>query len=80
MGSNRFVERVRKQHLSSESEPAIPQQTQTAKPPDPVGMLRLAENVFNCDVQRFVNAGRVSGCEKDKGDLMIYLLWKTGCF
>jgi hypothetical protein len=26
----------------------------------------------------FVKAGRVSGPEKDKRDLMIYLLWKTG--
>ena len=41
-------------------------------------MLRTAERVLKCDVQRFVKAGRVLGPEKDKRDLMIYLLWKTG--
>jgi REP element-mobilizing transposase RayT len=80
LGSKSFVERIRKQHLPSETETAIPQQTQTARPPDPVGMLRMAERALKCDVQRFVQAGRVSGPEKDKRDLMIYLLWKTGSF
>ena len=41
-------------------------------------MLRTAERVLKCDVQHFVEAGRVSGPEKDKRDLMIYLLWETG--
>jgi putative transposase len=80
LGSKRFVERIGKQHLPSENKPAIPQQAQTAKASDPVRMLRLAEAVLNCDVQRFVKVGRVSGPEKDKRDLMIYLLWKTGGF
>ncbi len=78
LGSKSFVERIRKEHLPSETESAIPQQTKTAKPSDPVSMLRTAERVLKCDVQRFVKAGRVSGPEKDKRDLMIYLLWKTG--
>jgi len=80
LGSKGFVERIRKQHLPSETESAIPQQTQTAKPSDSLSMLRLAERVLKCDVQQFVKAGRVSGPEKDKRDLMIYLLWKTGSF
>jgi hypothetical protein len=78
LGSKSFVERIRKEHLPSETESAVPQQTQTAKPSDPVSMLRTAERMLKCDVQRFVEAGRVSGPEKDKRDLMIYLLWKTG--
>jgi len=78
LGSKSFVERIRKEHLPSETEPSIPQQTQTAKPSDPVSMLRTAERVLKCDVQRFVEAGRVFGPEKEKRDLMIYLLWKTG--
>ena len=80
LGSKSFVERIRKDHLPSETESAIPQQTQTAKTSDPVSMLRMAERVLNCDVQRFVEAGRVSGPEKDKRDLMIYLLWRTGAY
>jgi len=80
LGSNSFVERIRKQHLPSETESAIPQQTRTAKPSDPVSMLRSVERVLKCDVQRFSKVGRVFGPEKDKRDLMIYLLWKTGGF
>jgi chromosomal replication initiation ATPase DnaA len=41
---------------------------------------RMAEGVLKCDVQRFVKVPRVSGPEKDKRDLVIYLLWKTGDF
>jgi REP element-mobilizing transposase RayT len=78
LGSERFVERIRTQHLTSEPEMGIPQQIQTAKPSDPVNMLRSAEHALKCDVQRFVQASRVSGAEKDKRDLMIYLLWKAG--
>jgi len=80
LGSKGFVERIRKQHLPSETESAIPQQAQTSRPSDPDSILRSAERVLNCDVRQFVKAGRVSGPEKDKRDLMIYLLWKTGSF
>lgn len=80
LGSKRFVEKIRKQHLPSETESAIPQQTQLTKPSDPVSILRSVEKVLQCDFQHFVQAGRISGPEKDKRDLMIYLLWKTGGF
>lgn len=67
-------------HHSPETESAIPQQAQLTKPADPVSILRSAERILQCDVQRFVQDGRISGPEKDKRDLMIYLLWKTGSF
>ena len=80
LGSKRFVEKIRNQHLPSETDLSLPQQTQTAKPSDAVSMVRLAERLLKCDVQRFVEAGRVLGAEKDKRDIIIYLLWKTGGF
>ena len=80
LGSQRFVERISNQHLPTETEAGMPQQAQTAKPSDPFSILRSAERLLKCDVQRFVQAGRVSGAEKDKRDLMIYLLWKSGGF
>ena len=78
LGSKRFVEKIRKDYLPSETEPGIPQQTQMAKNLDPLRVLRSAQRVLKCDIQRFVQAGRVSGTDKDNRDILIYLLWKTG--
>ena len=49
-----------------------------AKHSDPVNIVRSAERVLKCDVHGFAQAGRVLGTEKNKRDLMIYLLWKAG--
>jgi len=78
LGSKRFVEKIRKDYLPSETAPGIPQQTQMAKKLDPIRVLRSAQRVLECDIQRFVQAGRVSGTDKDNRDILIYLLWKTG--
>ena len=78
LGSKRFVVTIRKDYLPSETDPGIPQQTQMAKPLDPLSLLRSAQQVLKCDIQRFVQAGRVSRTDKDNRDILIYLLWKAG--
>ena len=40
--------------------------------------LKEAEKIFNCDVARFVKAGRLSGSEKDTRDLLLYYIWRAG--
>ena len=78
LGTKNFVEGIRKAHLPSEADAAIPQQSRMSKPLDPGSILRKAEEVLKCDISVFVKAGRVLGPEKNKRDLMIYLLWKEG--
>jgi len=77
-GSQHFVERIRKQHLPSKIDSSVPQQTQSAKPSDPVAILQSAQRLLKCDVNSFVQTERVTGVEKEKRDLLIYLLWKDG--
>jgi chromosomal replication initiation ATPase DnaA len=77
-GSQHFVERIRKQHLPSKIDSSVPQQTQVAKPSDPVAILHSAQRSLKCDVESFVQTERVRGVDKQKRDLLIYLLWKTG--
>jgi len=78
LGSKSFVEKIRKEFLPAAPEPAIAQQAQLAKRYDPISILHKAERILKCDVKRFLQAGRVSGAEKETRDLMIYLIWKAG--
>jgi REP element-mobilizing transposase RayT len=78
LGSKHFVENIRKKHLPSRAEGSIPQQKQVANTFDPQNYLSKAERIFKCDVERFVQAGRLSGPEKDIRDLLLYGIWTTG--
>jgi chromosomal replication initiation ATPase DnaA len=49
-----------------------------AKPSDPVAILQSAQRLLKCEVQSFVQTERVTGVDKKKRDLLIYLLWKAG--
>jgi hypothetical protein len=40
--------------------------------------LRIGELIFDCDVEHFVKAKRLSGAEKEIRDLLLYGIWKTG--
>jgi transposase len=78
-GSQQFVERIRKQHLPSKIDSSVPQQTEVTKPStNPVAILQSAQRLLKCDMQSFVQTERVKGVDKEKRDLLIYLLWNAG--
>lgn len=78
LGTADFVKRMRDQHLPSEPDGSIPHQIKTAKPVNAELLLRAAEQSMGCEFRRFGNAGRVTGEEKDRRDIMVYLLWQSG--
>ena len=78
LGSKHFVEKIRKIYLPSKAEGSIAQQKQVANTFDPQTYLSKAERILKCDVERFVQAGRLSGAEKDIRDLLLYCIWTTG--
>lgn len=78
LGTKSFVERLRQDYLPSEADQSMPQQTEMTKSLDPQSVLRTSQQILECDIESFAQAGRVSGTDKDKRDLLIYLLWKTG--
>ena len=78
LGSREFVETIRKEFLPPEPHRAITQQIQVAKHHKPVLILQKAERILKCDVKHLSKTGRLSGTEKEKRDMMVYLIWKTG--
>ena len=78
LGTKKFVEKIRQDYLPSEPDQSMPQQTEMTKSLGPHSLLRLGQQVLKCDIESFVQAGRVSGANKDNRDLLIYLLWKAG--
>jgi REP element-mobilizing transposase RayT len=78
VGSLQFAEKVRKKYLPSRLEPAMPQQRQLANTVDLQSFLATAGKRLQCDVEEFVQAGRLSGAEKDKRDLLVYFIWQAG--
>ena len=78
LGSREFVETIRKDFLPPEPHRAITQQIQVAKHHKPILILQKAERVLRCDVKHLSKTGRLSGTEKEKRDMMVYLIWKTG--
>ena len=78
LGTKKFAEKICKKYLPAETDSAIPQQNQLSKDLNVAEFLKKAEKIFNCDVKRFVKAGRLSGPEKDTRDLLLYYIWRAG--
>ena len=56
----------------------MPQQTQLGTTVDLESCLIKAERKLKFDLKVYVQAGRLSGSDKDKRDLLLYFLWRTG--
>lgn len=78
LGTKDFVENIRKQYLPSRLDSALPQQNQLATNIDLDSFLFEAGRYLKCDVNKFVQAGRLSGADKDKRDLLLYISWRAG--
>ncbi len=78
LGSKQFVETIRKQYAPSRTEFSDPKQGQVAEPFDPANYLRRGEKIFECEIERFVHAKRLSGGEKEIRDVLLYGIWRTG--
>ena len=48
------------------------------KEEDPEILIGKAATLLNCDIDYFREAGRLMGVDRDKRDVIVYLLWKTG--
>jgi len=77
-GSQQFVEKIRKKYAPAKTESSIPQQRQVTETFDPEAYLRRAEQIFECDINRFVHTKRLSGADKEIRDMLLYGIWKIG--
>ncbi len=58
----------------------IPQKRMIFREEDLNTTVRKAAPALECDINSLINAKRVSGLDKDKRDLLILILWKTGLY
>ena len=78
LGSEQFVTQIRKKYLPEKPHFEIPEQKQLASGLEPHLFLRKAADILNWDLNSLIKCGRLSGLKKDKRDVLIYLIWKTG--
>ena len=77
-GSQDFAADIRSRFISDEKYPELPQYNRMAKAISPNEILKRAEAALDFDLEAAVAQKRISAGEKDKRDLLIYLLWESG--
>lgn len=77
-GSRDFVKKLKTRYLKGEKHTELPQHNSLFREFVPEVMLKKASDVLGLDIEAARNAGKMRDSEKEKRDLLIYLLWKTG--
>ena len=80
MGTREFVDRIKSDYLSETPDIELPQQAKILKDMDAESLLERAAGILQCKVKDFHQAARISKSDKDKRDLLIYILWEMGLF
>jgi len=78
LGSKRFVKRLREQYLPQETDREISSHRQTAAGVSPEETLNKAARLLGCNVNEFKKRRRMYGPEKEKRDIISYLIYQTG--
>jgi REP element-mobilizing transposase RayT len=78
LGSNRFVTRLRKQHMPKKPDKEISAHRQSAASLDPCKISDKAARLLDCNVEELKKLSRVSGSQKEKRDIIFYLIWQAG--
>jgi REP element-mobilizing transposase RayT len=78
-GSQDFVADIRSRFLSGDKDPELPQYNRMAKALSPNEILKSGSKALGFDVEAAAEHGRrIPASDKDKRDLLIYLLWESG--
>jgi hypothetical protein len=71
LGTEKFIENIKKQYLCGAPDQEIPQQKQLDKNHDPDRVLLKATKVLNCNPEHFRRSKRISKADKLNRDLLI---------
>ena len=77
-GSQAFVKDIREQFIADGKDPELPQYNRIVNQVSPEDMLHRGAAALNFDLEAAAAKKRIPAGEKDKRDLMIYLLWENG--
>ncbi len=78
LGTKKFTEKIKKQHLRGRPHQEIPQQKQLDKMVDPEALCLQAAEMLNCNLEQLRKSKRISKADQADRDLLIYLLWQSG--
>jgi putative transposase len=78
IGSQEFVDKIRKTHLPTNLHKEIPQQRKLSRSIDPIQILNKAAQILDCDLNDYKCTPRISMVDKANRDLLVLLVWKTG--
>jgi putative transposase len=77
-GSQSFLDHIKDTYLSDGPDGELPQLNRLLNAAPPEELIEKAANLLNCDIDFFREAGRLLGENRDKRDVILYLLWETG--
>lgn len=80
-GSKEYCEHIKSKYLSKKKlDVEIPQKRLVLREDDLNTIIRKAASVMECNISDLINPKRISGLEKEKRDILIYVLWNTGLY
>ncbi|MBW1813733.1 MAG: transposase [Deltaproteobacteria bacterium] len=77
-GSEKFIETIKNRFLKDTKEPELPQHNRLYKAFDPEALLQRASKMLDFDLETAICAKKISAQDKEKRDLLVYWIWKTG--
>ncbi len=77
-GSQDFVADLKARFLDGKNDEELPQRNRLLRPDDPQQLLNSASDILGFDLEAVRKAKRIAPGEKQKRDMLIYLLWKRG--
>ena len=77
-GSQNFIEEIKAKYLGDKKEQELPQHNSLFRDVDPQLLLDKACAILDFDLDAARKAQRIGQNDKDKRDLLIYLLWQVG--
>jgi REP element-mobilizing transposase RayT len=77
-GSQTFVTKIKDRYLSDNKKDELPQHNSMLREYDSEELLSRAAKMLKFDLSAASKAKKISSDEKDKRDLLIYLLWQRG--
>ncbi|HID31623.1 MAG TPA: hypothetical protein EYP19_16700, partial [Desulfobacterales bacterium] len=80
IGTEDFVDRIRKRYLDDGLNPEIPRQRRMLKAVRAEEVLKEASMVLGFDADKWRRSRRVSSQDRDQRDMLLYLLWDSGRF
>ncbi len=77
-GSQNFVADLKARFLDDKKDAELPQRNRLLQPVDPQRLIKSVSEVLSFDLESARKAKRIDPGEKEKRDMLIYFLWKSG--